>query len=320
MHALPPPPSVAEAFRRFVSLARSRRVSLGIDAEQTHFQAGIDGWVLEWAGRYNRPSPNESSVSSSLLTPASSQPNYVPLNETEESYTTIYNTYQAYLLSTPSRLARHLTRAQREDFTLGIKLVRGAYLASEPRGLIWPTKEKSDEAYDQLTSAILQRQWKGVLGDARKGLEEMEEGGSAGFPRVTFLLATHNLDSVRKVLELRKRQVSRGEKRVPLVYAQLFGMADYVTGEMVEAASRARAMELEVGDKGSVQGLEGAGREMEVPKVWKYLVWGGVGECAKYLVRRAEENGDAVSRTGQARREFGMEICRRLRGVVSMGV
>ena len=42
----------------------------------------------------------------------------------------IYNTYQAYLKSTPSVLDQHLAEAEKDGFTLGLKLVRGAYILS----------------------------------------------------------------------------------------------------------------------------------------------------------------------------------------------
>ncbi len=40
----------------------------------------------------------------------------------------IYGTYQAYLKSTPATVSAHLRAAQEENFALGVKLVRGAYL------------------------------------------------------------------------------------------------------------------------------------------------------------------------------------------------
>ena len=68
-----------------------------------------------------------------------------------------------------------------------------------------------------------------------------------------------------------------------MVYAQLLGMADHVSGELIQAASSSGSTDDEA--------------SMEKPRVCKYMVWGSVEDCAKYLVRRAEENRDAVQRT-----------------------
>jgi len=51
-----------------------------------------------------------------------------------------------------------------------------------------------------------------------------------------------------------------------------------------------------------------------MPKVYKYLVWGSVGECMRYLVRRAEENRDAVQRTVESRKALVRELQRRVFG------
>ena len=45
---------------------------------------------------------------------------------------------------------------------------------------------------------------------------------------------------------------------------------------------------------------------------YKYLVWGTTGECMKYLLRRAQENKDAVSRTREGRDEMAKEAGRRV--------
>ena len=320
-----------QAISRFTDLARSRRVSLGIDAEQTHFQSGIDTWVIKWASRYNRRTSSFSPSTPLVYPPSSSsaqdssvQSTSSHLDSGDESYTTIYNTYQAYLRSTAKLLASHLLRAQQEGFVLGVKLVRGAYLASEPEHLPWGSKEATDSAYDQIAESIVRRRWIGVLKDALNELDRTEtkdERGERSFPQVTFLLATHNLPSVRKIMAIRQAQAESGEPRIPMVYAQLMGMADHITGELVNAAAHARAIHppcSEEGEDGKIVAIaNGMGKDVEIPKVWKYLVWGGVGECAKYLVRRAEENRDAVRRTGEARREFGREARKRIKRFVT---
>lgn len=50
----------------------------------------------------------------------------------------------------------------------------------------------------------------------------------------------------------------------------------------------------------------------DIPETYKYLVWGSLALSMKYLLRRAQENKDAVTRTIDARRALGKEIRTRL--------
>jgi proline dehydrogenase len=88
-----------------------------------------------------------------------------------------------------------------------------------------------------------------------------------------------------------------------MVHAQLQGMADEVSCELVQAARRAKEAE-----KGT-----------DVPQAYKYLVWGTTGECLKYLLRRAQENRDAVQRTREGRNAMVGELARRMKGVFGIG-
>lgn len=186
--------------------------------------------------------------------------------------------------------------AAREGFALGVKLVRGAYLGSEPRELVWDTKTETDTAYDSIAASLMKREYGGILVPSKRD-------STMQFPEVSLVLATHNLASARKALSIRQTQAAKGHSRIDMVYAQLKGMADHVTGELVSVARAAAVLESSRTSTTSV----------EQPHVCKYLVWGSVGECAKYLVRRAEENRDAVSRTAEARVALGSELRRRMR-------
>ena len=62
----------------------------------------------------------------------------------------VYCTYQCYLKAAAQILAEHLSLARKEGFILGVKLVRGAYLASDPRHLLHDTKTDTDMTYDGL--------------------------------------------------------------------------------------------------------------------------------------------------------------------------
>ena len=247
---LPPSKSIEEAITETCELAKARGVRLLFDAEQDAVQRGIDAWTLRFQSRYNKTSLGQA---------------------------TVYGTYQAYLHSTPANLARHLVTAQQEGFTLGVKLVRGAYMSSDPRHLFWNSKEETDRAYNGITEALITRRWNNVLKP----------------------LASHNHETVKKATALRMKQIEKGEPKIEMVYGQLMGMADEVSCELVMTA-KARGM------------VPFEKRESIGPKAYKYAVWGSVGECAKYLVRRAEENRDAVSRAKGTRTALKAEILTRL--------
>ena len=254
-------PDFEEAVHDICKRAQEKGVNLLFDAEQTYLQEGIDSWTLYFANRYNK----ETAL--------------------------VYGTYQAYAKRTPANLARHLEIARKEDFVLGVKLVRGAYLGSDPRELFWDSIEETHTCYNSIAKAIIQKQYQGILRPLRRG--------STDFPRVSLVLATHNAESVRLARELRDEQAQNKEPRIELAYGQLMGMADNVSCEVVQAAKT--RLESQHGDD-----------NVEVPRAYKYLVWGQLGECMKYLLRRAHENRDAVTRTVEARRALGRELGARI--------
>ena len=261
----PPSEAIEQATTQICDLAQARGVRLLFDAEQDAVQPGIDAWTLRFQQRYNITVPGEAVV---------------------------YGTYQAYLRSTPKTLAQHLAIAKSDGFTLGVKLVRGAYMASDPRSLFWSTKEETDEAYDGISSALVQRTWNSTLKPAQDG-QAMAE--------VAFVLATHNHRSVKNAMAIRRGQTERGEAKIDMAYGQLMGMADEVSCELVAAA---KSKQDRLRNKPDNTG----------PKAYKYLVWGSVRDCLKYLVRRAEENRDAVIRAKGTRVALRTELRHRIWG------
>lgn len=223
-----------------------------VDAESQHFQWGILRVTLDLMRKYNR-----------------------------DGYALIYNTYQAYLKSTPDTLAKHLAAAQQEGFTLGLKLVRGAYLASDERSLIHDTKEDTDNAFNGIAQGALKR----TIGDF---------GKTTPFPSVDLFLASHNRDSVMAAHHLHRQRVEAGLPTVPVGFAQLHGMSDEVSFSLLQ-----------------LKGNDGT------PEVYKCSTWGEMSECLAYLLRRAIENRDAVLRTGDEFTALKAEFKRRVRAVFS---
>ncbi|KAK4543286.1 hypothetical protein LTR36_005645 [Oleoguttula mirabilis] len=206
----------------------------------------------------------------------------------------VYTTYQAYLKQTAGTLSRHLAQAREEGFTLGAKLVRGAYLGSEERALIHPSIEATHAAYDGISSALIHREHNDLV----RPLVGSEMGR---WPRTNIVLATHNAISVQRAQELRRQQVARGEELTRLSFAQLQGMADEVSCTLIAAAKASE------GDKKAVR-----------EKVFKCTTWGSMYECLNYLLRRAAENKDAAGRTSETRQAMQTELGRRMRGLVGM--
>ncbi len=263
-----PSPALREAIDSICKLAAERGVKLLFDAEQQAVQTGIDAWTLEYMRKYN--SANHGKA-------------------------VIYGTYQAYLKATPSVLASHLAAARKDGFTLGVKLVRGAYLGSDPRHLIHDTKAHTDAAYNDIAESLALRSYNSILRPAESEKE-------TEFPQVNVVLAGHNHTSMRRIQALRTLQVQQGLPQTELVYAQLQGMADEISCELVQA--------------GKVEGQEGV--KVDVPKAYKYLVWGTTGECMKYLLRRAQENKDAVERTLEGRNAMAGELVRRVKTAIGL--
>ena len=257
---LPPSPELEAAMVEICDLAHSKGVGLLFDAEQNAVQRGIDAWTLDFQRRCNK----QKAV--------------------------VYGTYQAYLQSTPTTIAKHLTAAEKGGFTLGVKLVRGAYMASDPRHIFWSTKPETDKAYDGITQALICRSWNDVLKPPAEGAQMAE---------VNLVLASHNQESVTKCMHVRRQRTLEGKKNVQMAYGQLMGMADEVSCELILAAHRADLVSKDA-NIGS--------------NTYKYLVWGSVGECLKYLIRRAEENRGAVSRARGSRMALTAELKRRILG------
>ncbi|KAF4989209.1 hypothetical protein FGRMN_9266 [Fusarium graminum] len=248
-----PSPFLFKSIHNICALAQRRGVRLISDAEQDAFQKGIDTWTMIFARTYNTADT-----------------------------ATIYGTYQAYRKATPSTLSSHLTEAQQNGFTLGVKLVRGAYLGSDPRHCFYDTKAETDICYNAVAASVLKRQWGPFV------------GGTGDFPNAHLVLATHNAESVRQARVI----CEEGKAKSGIVFAQLQGMADEISCELIKSNS----------DKMSAT----------LP-AYKYLVWGTTGECMKYLLRRAYENQDAVQRTQSGRNAMWVELVRRCKTVVRFG-
>ena len=152
--------------------AKKRNVKLMFDAEHSVIQPAIDDIVIDLCKIYN-------------------------VNEV-----TIYHTYQLYLKDSHSRLIKDLENARKQNYKIGIKLVRGAYMNSEQRDLIHDTIQNTHENYNNLVEYLIRKK------------------------ESSTVLATHNEESIQKAINLIKRH------KLPkhsVGFAQLFGMKNELT-------------------------------------------------------------------------------------------
>ncbi|KAK7735831.1 proline dehydrogenase [Diaporthe eres] len=167
---------------------KNRNISMIVDAESQDYQVSIDKVTLELMRKFN-----------------------------QDGTAVVYNTYQAYLKKTPRNVMDHLIEASKGGFTLGLKVVRGAYILSEERSFIHNTKEDTDHSYNSIAQGALKRQ----LGDVGSPGPD-----SVTFPSVKLLLCSHNKESLTDALRLHQDRVKNDLPTTPVAFAQLHGMSD----------------------------------------------------------------------------------------------
>ncbi|KAF2446557.1 pyrroline-5-carboxylate reductase [Karstenula rhodostoma CBS 690.94] len=223
-----PPPQMMEALDEIATRCKDRGIQIIVDAESQYFQKGIARTSLELMRKFNR------------------DPTVV-----------IYNTYQAYLKHQPKYIQQHLAEAEKDGFTLGLKLVRGAYILSDDRALIHDTKEDTDAAYNGIVEGALhQKLW--------------DFGVSRPFPALNLFLASHNKESVITAQRLHAQREKDGMPTVPVAFAQLHGMSDEVGFSLLQE-----------------RGVDG-----KAPDVFKCSTWGNLGTAIlKSLIEAPKDAG-----------------------------
>ncbi len=240
------------------------------DAEQQCYQHTIDKWTLDWMRKYN-----------------------IHANITSNG-PPIYNTMQAYLKSTPTRLVEHLKLAERENWTLGFKLVRGAYIESETRSLIHDTKQETDDAYNNIVRSLIRKSLPGI---------------QAPFPAFRFIIAGHNEESFRIAMSAYEEAFRAGKANHCLEFGQIQGMADELTCSIAQ-----------MGCRNLQSSLTGShAQRYPSPRVYKALSWGSVQDLMQNLIRRAIENRAAVERTKEWRAGLWRELWRRMGSLTMLG-
>lgn len=271
---------------RICKRAKERGVKIIIDAEYSWYQPAIDALQLALMREFNK------------------------LGGLNDVQPLIYGTFQAYLRRTQSYLEQSFKDAKAGNYSLGVKLVRGAYhpretiahqfhqsgklslsISSEPLPPVWAEKRETDKCYNACAKMLI---------------EELKEDLGRKAQTMGILFGTHNWTSCELILKelaetgLAKRVEGEGEEVMSLgdevterlTIGQLFGMSDALTDYLV---GRIRS---------------------STPMIIKYVPYGALSEVMPYLSRRAIENKSVLG-DGQAseeRRRAGSQIWKRMFG------
>ena len=261
-----PSQAFVDSMDAILQKATRQNCRIWIDAEQQALQHSIDRWTIDLMRKYNR---NGKAV--------------------------LYNTLQAYLKASRTKLRHQLQLAHREGWTLAIKLVRGAYIENDIRERIHDTKAQTDESYNGIV--------RDLLSGSLNGLPEPD------FPQIQLFLAGHNATSVSEANRLIHDLQQQGKLKTLPDFGQLQGMADQLGCELLQhGEDAARAF------GGSRSSSSSATRPpvVAIPRVYKCLTWGSVRECMQCLVRRAVENHGATGAVRDGMPALARELRRRM--------
>lgn len=171
---------VIERVRQICQEGYQQGVNIFIDAEETWIQQAIDDMAEEMMRTFN----GERAA--------------------------VVNTLQMYRADRLEFLKYSLEQARRDNFFLGVKLVRGAYMEKErlrARDMgydspIQPDKESTDRDYDAAVKFCFDNR-----------------------DRISVVAGSHNEESAQKLVEMiENSEVERNDRRV--WFSQLFGMSD----------------------------------------------------------------------------------------------
>lgn len=175
--------SISERFFDLCAYAAKNHVSIYFDAEESWIQEPMDELITEAMKLYNK---NEAIV---------------------------FQTYQLYRSDKLAHLVSDINLAKNENFVLGAKLVRGAYVEKETEHYKSKTvaspvhinKENTDKDYDQGLILCLEN-----------------------IQHVSFCVASHNESSCKLLVdELQRRNIPFNHKHISV--SQLYGMGDHLT-------------------------------------------------------------------------------------------
>ena len=174
---------ILSRFDTICSLAHKKGVKILVDAEESWIQDSIDEIVLRMMIKFNKQKP------------------------------IVFNTSQMYRHDRLEYLERLKNIAEKENFLIGIKLVRGAYIEKENkralknnyRSPICDSKELTDLNFNKGASYIL-----------------------LNLNIFSLFSGTHNEESIYKIIDIMKsHNVDNGNQKI--WFGQLYGMSDNIS-------------------------------------------------------------------------------------------
>jgi proline dehydrogenase len=174
---------VKERFEIICKTAHSKDVALLIDGEESWMQDAADELVEEMMRKYNK----EKAI--------------------------VFNTLQMYRWDRLDYLKALHDRAKADNFYIGMKLVRGAYMEKEHKRAeengyptpICKSKQATDDNYNEALDYMMQH-----------------------IDTMTIFVGTHNEESSYKLLEMQiAKGISKNDQRI--WFGQLYGMSDNIS-------------------------------------------------------------------------------------------
>ena len=194
----------------------------------------------------------------------------------------ILGTYQCYLKESKAQLLADLAESEREGYCFGAKLVRGAYLSLERQRALEMGYDcpilPSREATTRNFDACVNLLLRKIKDDSRTSL----------------MVATHNRKSILRTIQTMdslgiSSMKEQWDQPEGASFAQLLGMTDSVSSTL--------------GSMGQ--------------STYKYLPYGPREEVLPYLIRRAHENREVLSRVDEEMELMLREIAKRVKNSVS---
>ncbi|ODV59872.1 proline dehydrogenase [Ascoidea rubescens DSM 1968] len=138
-------------------------------------------------------------------------------NKDEHEFISVVGTIQMYLKQSYDMILKELELASKNNYKIGLKLVRGAYLHTEPNRaqVIHDTKEDTDSNYNKGISFIIN--------------EIIKKGNNSTCSHL--VVASHNDQSLVKTTNLLKKNSSLNSNNI--VLGQLLGMADDIGFKLI---------------------------------------------------------------------------------------
>lgn len=199
----------------------------------------------------------------------------------------VLNTYQCYLKDSQFRLRVDIERSKQGNFHFGAKLVRGAYMHLERERAqrlhysspIHDNYEDTNRNYHECLDVVL-----------HKISQDLQKHNAKSI--TSLMVASHNRQSIEYAIKRSDELGIPPETDVTggVHFAQLLGMADNLT--------------FTLGHEGYM--------------AFKYVPYGPLEEVMPYLIRRAQENGDVLSKVDEERALIWNELSRRFQNQFSL--